>query len=140
MQEDRLKNAFEYVRQMFFPEWDRKREWKILECPEELRTHQGKGVDGVCSEQAKTIKVSMVRISENIDLYVLLIHEICHSGTKGHGKDWQEAMLMKADIADKMGKKDLSELIRKDIERAATLDRSVENAINNIQTFPSVGT
>ena len=36
MQEDHLQKSFEFVKSNYFPEWDKEREWKLLECPEEL--------------------------------------------------------------------------------------------------------
>ena len=31
MNEDRLQDAFQYVRQTFFPRWDRDGQWKVVD-------------------------------------------------------------------------------------------------------------
>ncbi len=133
MRDDRLHKAYEHVRKTFFPEWDREHEWRILECPEELGKLGGRGVDGVCDEQAKIIKISMARLTEDPDdLHELLIHEICHCNARGHGEDWQDAMLAKAKIADKLGQEELAERIRKDIDASVILERIAEDRLERM--------
>ena len=100
MQEDRLQKAFEYVKNTYFPGWDKRRRWKVEERSEELNARTARGVDGICDLKAKTIKINMSRISEDQnDLYDLLIHEICHCHNVGHGESWQNAMFKRAHIA-----------------------------------------
>lgn len=71
--------AFNYVRQAFFPRWDRKREWALLEV-DDLD-----GACGSCVTPEKRVKI-VPGYSGNC-LLLILIHEICHSFTTGHAKN-----------------------------------------------------
>ena len=124
MLEYRLQNAVKYVCETFFPDWDKKRKWKVIECSEELNQMGDRGTDGHCDIKTKTIKINMSGIKEDPnDLYDLLIHEICHCDIKGHGQDWQDAMLDKAEIAEKIGLRELAEWIKKDADASSVIEQ-----------------
>lgn len=123
MKEDWLQDAVKYVRRTFFPNWDKKQQWKIFECTEYLDTIRERRVGGECNTKEKTIKVNMACITENPnELHVLLIHEICHCITKGHGKGWQNKMFSKAEIAKKIGNIKLSKRIKKDVHNTTIIE------------------
>jgi len=127
---DRLEKAFEYVKNTYFPRWDKSRKWKVEECSEELCAIGARGVDGKCESKTKTIKINMTRISKDQnDLYDLLIHEICHCHNLGHGESWQNAMFKRANIARTLGQLELSSLIAKGINHTLILDQWHEHKL-----------
>jgi hypothetical protein len=125
MQDDRLQKAFEYVRNTYFSGWDKRKKWKVEERSEELDAISARGVDGACERKRKTIKINLKRISEDqIGLYDLLIHEICHCHNLGHGESWQNAMFKRADMARKLGQAKLSSMLYKDVDHTLIIDQS----------------
>ena len=48
MKEDRLQKAFEYVKENYFPGWDKKGKWKVEDCSEEIKTVGPRDVKGQC--------------------------------------------------------------------------------------------
>jgi hypothetical protein len=103
-----LKDAFQYVRKTFFPNWDRKKEWRVYYLPQ-FKTEYDRSRDkffkeigiahlmgksdviGECIEDLKYIYI--YEIPDDLDaLHELLIHEICHIKASGHGKRWMENM------------------------------------------------
>jgi len=118
--EQRLQEAFEYVRKTFFSRWDKKSEWIVI--------HDSKfpGV-GRCRSEDKTIEVKFVPQNDG-ELKLLLIHEICHSSASGHGKKWSSRMLKAATRAEKAGCSNVADLIRKNVaetEKAASVNASL---------------
>ncbi len=98
----RLQKAGDYIHKTFFPLWDQKGQWAIKEDYKLLG-------QGLCSEDKKTIFLQFVS-SKNDDLYLLLIHEICHAVTNSsHGKKWFDRMLKASNRAKEIGLKNLSE-------------------------------
>lgn len=87
MNKDRLQVAFQYVRQTFFPRWDKKGEWKVEYHPEWKNRKHG----AICHEDVRLIWFYEIPKDDDI-LHLYLIHEICHVKTLGHGKKWAENM------------------------------------------------
>jgi len=133
--EDRLQDAFQYVRKTFFPRWDRKKEWTVVYLPEfkkrdEQRMAEDirlKGLQGaypfklnitaICPGVGKCIIVYRIPKNNN-ELYELLIHEICHAISKdGHRKKWVEKMNVAYSRAIKDVLKDLSKRIKADLAK-----------------------
>ncbi|PKN68507.1 MAG: hypothetical protein CVU54_14410 [Deltaproteobacteria bacterium HGW-Deltaproteobacteria-12] len=116
MNQDRLQNAFQYVRENFFPRWDRSKQW-IINLDHSLAS------TGLCDFREKKIAISRLPVSEN-KLLLIIIHEICHSYTmkvrkfyrNTHGKAWQKRMLTIAELAKKKSNLDLHEMIIQHIE------------------------
>jgi hypothetical protein len=48
-------------------------------------------IDAMCQDFRKVILFYRIPRNKNA-LYAMLIHEICHVNTKGHGKKWVEKM------------------------------------------------
>lgn len=114
-----LQKMFEYVRKTFFPQWDRKKQWKIKQ-DENLPSR------GSCDCETKTISINLFMPSRFLfisdlefdaedDLLLLLIHEVCHSSNMSHGKKWQNRFLKKAEIAEKLGRSTLADMIRGEV-------------------------
>ena len=99
--------SVEYVRQTFFPRWDRKRRWQIVEV-DDLDGSQGR-----CVREVKTI--SIVRgMTAGDDLLVLLIHEIGHAVSNGyHARLWLLRMEKAAEVGDGKGLAAIASLLRK---------------------------
>jgi hypothetical protein len=75
----------EHVRTVFFPRWDKERQWKIV------RANDLDVAQGHCKRATK--KISMLDGIEGKDLYALLIHEIAHAVSNDcHGKRWLKRM------------------------------------------------
>jgi predicted Zn-dependent protease with MMP-like domain len=98
-----FKKRFEEIRQLYFPRWDPKREWK-------LQIHTRRLVDGICEWDKKKIVINM-----RTDL--VLIHEISHAVCRpGHGQMWLRRMETAAKRADELGEKALAAEIRKEVK------------------------
>lgn len=93
--EDCLQNAFQYVRQTFFPRWDRKRKWKVVQTRSCLESDGRKKEVGdvlaTCCDINKCIFFNEIPENKD-DLHALLIHEICHVSGRGHGNKWARNM------------------------------------------------
>ena len=128
---DRLEKAFEYVRNNYFPGWDKRRRWKVEDCSEELNALSPRGVEGQCIRETKTIKINMTGdyVEDEDDFYVLLIHEICHCHNLGHGESWQNLMFKTADVAWRLGHLILSSRICTDVHNKVTLDKHEEHRL-----------
>jgi hypothetical protein len=102
------EREFDYVRQTYFPRWDRKKEWNchVLDDVD--------GAEGQCRSESKTIKIGYTVGSR---LRLLFIHEIAHAAASvGHDKKWQARMKKAAQKAETIGEFELSGEIRKEIE------------------------
>lgn len=132
-----LEDAFQYVRKTFFPLWDRKKQWKVEYRPEFKKWHERgiteqikrKGlkdkypfkirIDAICQEFRHYILFYRIPQNNNA-LYAILIHEICHVKTSGHGKKWVEKMdtaYSKAlnDVSKNLAKRIKLDLIKEDL-------------------------
>jgi len=109
--EDRLQAAFRYVLETFFPRWRNGRHWSVQCVP-----------DLLCSAEAdlETKTISVARVSDSEDeLLELLIHEACHPvSVNGHGQKWRNRMLKAGEIAKRLGRAELADLIEKDVSMA----------------------
>ena len=90
----RLQEAYNFVRQ-FFPNWDRKRQWQI-------RYISGVYYIAKCNTDLKTIDFRLIS-DDDIELYMLLIHEICHTSSPAHSKKWQDRMKIAGHRINKSG-------------------------------------
>lgn len=107
--EEKLQKAFQYVRNIFFPRWDKKGEWRIV-------YDKDFGIPGQCQSSGKKIFIGVV-CQEKDRLYCLLIHEICHVWGEGlHRDDWQRRMAYRREKAYAMSMTFLGDLIQQDIE------------------------
>ena len=131
MKEDYLQKSFEYVKNNYFPGWDKKGKWKVEDCSEELNALGPRGVAGQCIRETKTIKINMTGdcVEDEDDFYVLLIHEICHCHNLGHGESWQNLMFKTADVAWRLGHLILSSRICTDVSNKVTLDKYEEKKL-----------
>ena len=113
---DRLREAFIYVRETFFPRWDIERQWTV-------RLHDFAPYYSQSDPKTKTITLNYVSDKDDF-LQRLLIHEICHIVTaQQHGKRWQERYLKAATKAKELGRKFLATLIAEDIELYTNPDK-----------------
>lgn len=130
------EREFDYVRQTYFPRWDRKKEWK-LQVLEDVD-----GAEGQCRYESKTIKI---RYTVESRLRLLFIHEIAHAAASvGHDKKWQARMEKAAQKAETIGEFELSGEIRKEIEgyedpenlrpTAAIIYQQIEDTVRDSST------
>lgn len=110
-----IDEEFEWVRTTFFPRWDRKRQWRVIEA-ENLD-----GYLGFCDRISKSVLVLADHSRHTESLRELLIHEIAHavSPDQGHGLNWERAVKRSLRKAETLGLGPLVTLIQKDIEEHA---------------------
>lgn len=126
---DRLQIAFNYVCKTFFPRWDREKHWKIQNVP-------GAPFEGQCDLESKTISLKNVHDGDD-ELHLIITHEICHAWSTGHAKKWRNRMQKALVKARKIGREQLSHMLKKDIEmfgsspktKATHIYNSIENAV-----------
>ena len=125
-----FSETIEYIRQTFFPHWDRRRRWQIV-LVDDLD-----GAQGRCDRGARTISI-LDGMSGN-DLLALLIHEIAHAASNDcHGRSWLNKMEEAANDADRLGQAALASLLRAQIAgyqddfrvTAAMLYNEIENCV-----------
>ena len=110
MTDRRFQEAFDLVRQVFFPRWDRKRLWRVQTV--------GNLDDSVgsCDFTCRIIKAARVPVDDD-ELAALLIHEIAHAATASyHAKRWLTRMKKAAQHAKTIGRSRLAALIRQEID------------------------
>jgi hypothetical protein len=111
MPPQKLSEAFDYIRDTFFPNWDKNREWRIKEAGDAP-------FDGCAIPMTKSISIHSDLLDSD-DLNGVIIHEICHAAsTSSHGDQWQKHMQGAAERARKIGMNRLAEFIEKDILQA----------------------
>ena len=106
--EIKLQKAFEYIREIFFPRWDKKHQWIIRLDPDFPSI-------GCCDQEMKVIYIQCIFEDED-EFHSVLIHEICHSSYLGHSKKWATRMLRAAEKATKVGRPNLSKIIKKQVK------------------------
>jgi hypothetical protein len=113
LEENRFKEVVNYIRKIYFPQWDKTREWVIKYEPDspEVEFCLGK-----CKKDIKTIYIKRL-FDNDIELMELLIHEICHVFAIGHGKPWQRRMSKAAEQAAKKGENELSNKLIDEVKR-----------------------
>ena len=108
----RLAEAFYYVRQTFFPKWQKGFEWAAKEDPS-LPYY------GRCDDNSKTIFVQSIP-EEDDRLHLILIHEICHAITREpHTRKWRHRFKQAGDTATEVGRQQLASWIYDEVRRAS---------------------
>lgn len=116
-----LAHEFEYIRETFFPRWDRKREWNIKAVQ---RLPDG-AVKGFYDDVSKAILIPQWLLSKNQDwLHSVLIHEISHCASIYHGKRFQKRYSKAGDEAKRIGRKLLANFIFFELEQIRTGKRT----------------
>ncbi len=118
-----LQEEFEYVRESFFPRWDRKREWKVeyTEEPLPVTAEDNPYFIACCTHATKTITVLRSECLVGDQLKVVLIHEVCHAiafkafGLLGHGEFWCGRMQVAAEKAARLGMVEMADEISEDV-------------------------
>ncbi len=106
------------IRTVFFPRWDAKREWCIVEAEGDDLQFYG-GVHGRCEYKKKTITINWAVLArQSIDENrLLLIHEIAHAAVGGgHGKKWRSRMERAAQKAQSIGMHQLGTLVSNEVK------------------------
>lgn len=128
----KLKKAFEYVRDTFFPKWDKNHHWKV-------RLNRLMPSGGRADPDTKAIVLSA--LPDDIDsLYMILIHEICHAVTQsGHTKKWTNRMINARDKAQELGLIILSNMLSEEIniynDPSNVTNLSAQNVYERIRSF-----
>ena len=119
-EEQRLKNAFDYIKSIYFKRWDKHGEWIIELIPnlalENVIVPCSKIEKSPNSPKFQTITLHSIPKNKN-DLYALIIHLIAHAiSENSHDMFWLVQMLKAVRIAKKMKELELVALIAKDIQ------------------------
>ena len=110
--EKRLEEAFQYVRETFFPKWRKGTYWTVEEDP--TLTYYGR-----CDDSSRKILVQSTP-EEDDRLHLILIHEICHAITnEPHTKKWRDRFRQAGDTAMEMGRQELANLIHNEVRRSS---------------------
>jgi hypothetical protein len=125
MDNRKLKKEFEYIRNTFFPQWDRKREWSIKRVWH-LPSH------GKYDNVSKRILIQFIS-GDRIDLYRLLIHEICHCVSDYHGKRFLDRLLRAKLRANELGLKMVANAIQNDIDMCTKNREPFDNTYQMIE-------
>jgi hypothetical protein len=125
-----LQEAFERIRDVFFPQWDCSHEWTVeVGC----RGNSCLG-RGYCDTEGKKILINLFLINSS-DPDETLIHEICHAvASTYHGKKWQGRMEKAVLKAESLGNKELAEKIRKDYTAYSDPDKCLNLTANMVYT------
>jgi hypothetical protein len=108
----RLTESFQYVRETFFPKWRKGADWAVKEDPS-LPYY------GRCDDSSRTIFVQST-LEEDNRLHLILIHEICHAITREpHTKKWRDRFQQAGDVAKKIGRQELGDLIYDEVRRSS---------------------
>ena len=100
------------IKRDYFPRWDSNFEWKCRNGPIISRY----GDDGYCDDESKIIYLSS-EIKSQIELKLILIHEICHAITKtGHCTTWENRMFSAACRARDLDDSKLAHEIEREIK------------------------
>lgn len=102
--------ALAYIRETYFPEWDKEREWTIWLFEGPIRSEKGVRA-GYTDKETK--KIYLLSWMKEEDLCFTLIEEICHIMTDGGHDDleWKIQMIRVADEAEAKGDEKLSKKI-----------------------------
>ena len=112
MKKGAARKAFDYVRRIFFPGWDRKYAFGLRVVPFLASI-------GRFDNEKKKILLRVIPELED-DLYVLLIHEIAHHVSPYHGEKWMSRMREAATKALEIGRDTLATKISQEIESYKT--------------------
>lgn len=104
-------NQWQFVRETFFPRWDRQARWKVR-----IRSNVPWGPQGANCEMDKREIVFSSIPSDIIAAQELLIHEICHAvGYIGHETSWQRRMEKAIARANELGLGALVNKLKEDL-------------------------
>jgi hypothetical protein len=106
---ERLQEAYNFVRRVFFPKWDRTGKWQI-------RYISGPYYMGRCNHGLNTIDIRFLS-DDDIELYLLLTHEICHTSALSHEIKWQDRMIRAGNRIKKLGYDPLAREVINEVER-----------------------
>ena len=104
---DKLSQAFQVVREQFFPKWDRAKRWRVRQV-DYLDESQGK-----CCRDRKEIQI--LNFPDGEERNLLLIHEIAHAFDLGHEERWQARIKSALDTAEQLGRTELAGLLREEL-------------------------
>jgi hypothetical protein len=103
-----LEEEFNSVRQTFFPSWDKKKQWRIVDKAGPYCPH------GCIDKKAHVVEVQCMGPGQS--LRVCLVHEIAHAvSSLGHGKEWQDRVERAALKAETIGETSVAEALREEI-------------------------
>ena len=86
--QDKLEGAFNDVRKIFFPRWDRQKKWSVELIPDLPSP-------GRCEIGIKKIILKLIPEDDD-ELKLILIHEICHALIPNHKKRWRDRLRIAA--------------------------------------------
>jgi len=110
---EKLRSAFQDVKEQYFPHWDKNNSWVIsINPPDPDDFH----AYAQCDLKTRTIYFDL-KLEPPMDyLITLLIHEISHAVTKdSHGNKWKKRYLKVSEVAVKNGYTNIAENIRRDL-------------------------
>ncbi len=110
-----LEAEFEHVQRVFFPRWDRRRQWRVEEGVRSESTCE----EGFCDPERKVIFINSSVVSKGgEELALLLIHEICHAVVPNgsHGKIWHRRMRTAISQAQRVRREQLATLLEAELQ------------------------
>jgi hypothetical protein len=114
-----LNKSFEFVRKVFFPRWDRARQWgvkRVWHLP----------AQGRCDRASKNILIKDQSPQED-ELNCLLIHEISHAvSSPYHGRCWQDRMMKAGVRAEKIGHSVLAKMLGEEVKRQKLIPKNID--------------
>ena len=114
-----LNKPFEFVRKVFFPRWDRARQWgvkRVWHLP----------AQGRCDRTSKNILIKD-RPPQEDELYCLLIHEISHAvSSPYHGRRWQARMMKAGDRAEEIGHTVLAKMLDEEVKKQRLIPKNID--------------
>ncbi|MBT4087144.1 MAG: hypothetical protein HN580_22425 [Deltaproteobacteria bacterium] len=131
---NRLRETYNFIKQNFFPRWDRDGRWAVREVWD-LPS------DGRCDTKEKLIFVRPVSQLDDDNLHLLLIHEICHAFYANHGDKWCQRIHNAAVRARQIGLIRLWDMLLQEIEeyqsdRMATASEIYKRIQDAVHWYP----
>ena len=113
-----LELAFANCKGTFFPRWDRTAAWRPR-----LGSYSGSPNEcGYCDSDAKTIWIAPHVLRDDVQLELVIVHEVCHAiaNNGSHRGRWAKRMDMAARRAAQMGRDAFAKAIREELELWST--------------------
>lgn len=118
-----LNDTYKRVCKTFFPRFDRRNEW-IVKYSNKIPGQ------GLCDKDNKIITIEGNK--SEIELQLILIHEICHAvASVDHGKKWLNRVLKAKEMATTTGQSELSKRLKDEIQMYVKTDRIPVEVIYN---------